>query len=107
MAVAENSGIVRGKVEAFAHKLDTQGIQVFRMYLYGSFAKGQTHADSDIDVAVFLDRDEIEGFQEDMELMRCRRDIDLRIEPHAFSKKDLDDPDPFVQEIVKTGERIV
>jgi len=33
--------------------------------------------------------------------------IDLRIEPHAFSRRDLENPDPFVKKILETGRRIV
>lgn len=63
--------------------------------------------DSDIDPAVFLDQDDIAGFPEDVELMRLRRDLDLRIEPHAFAKTDFEDRDPFLEEIIETGQRIV
>jgi len=58
-------------------------------------------------LAIFLDRDEINGFKEDVELMRLRWDVDLRIEPHAFAKSDFDETDPYIREIVQTGERIL
>ncbi len=51
--------------------------------------------------------DEIDGFDEDVQLMRLTRNVDFRIEPHSFSRKDFDNPDPFVQEIIMTGERIL
>ena len=39
--------------------------------------------------------------------MRLRWDVDLRIEPHAFTRSDFDETDPYVKEIIETGERIV
>jgi len=34
-------------------------------------------------------------------------DVDLRIEPHSFARTDFDEADPFVREIIATGERIL
>lgn len=106
MAVIEDIGVIRRIVGAYARKLADNKIPVWRMYLFGSQVTGRAGPDSDIDVAVFLDKDDIDGFDEDVELMHLRWDIDLRIEPHTFARPDFDE-DPFVGEIVKTGERIV
>lgn len=38
---------------------------------------------------------------------RLTRHVDLRIEPHSFSRRDFENPDPFVREIITTGERIL
>jgi predicted RNA-binding protein Jag len=62
---------------------------------------------TDIDLAVFLDQDEIDGFNEDVQLMHLTRKVDLGIEPHCFSRKDFENPDPFVQEIIANGERVL
>jgi uncharacterized protein len=35
--------------------------------------------------------------------MKIRRDIDLRIEPHAFLKKDFNENNPLAHEILKYG----
>jgi uncharacterized protein len=75
-------------------------------YLFGSFAKGNAHADSDIDVAVILDQKKL-TFNSEMELVKLRRDIDLRIEPHAFLKKDFNENNPLAHEILKYGIRLV
>jgi len=53
-----------------------------------------------------LDQEEIDGFNEDVRLMRLTRNVDLSIEPHCFSRRDFENPDPFVQEILATGERV-
>ena len=77
------------------------------MYLFGSFVKGTYDTDSDIDLAVFLDQDDIDGFNENVMMMKIRRRIDLRIEPHAFARTDFDETNPFINEIIRTGERII
>ncbi len=71
-------------------------------YLFGSFAKGNAHADSDIDVAIILNQKQL-SFDSEMELVKLRRDIDLRIEPHAFLKKDFNENNPLAHEILKYG----
>ncbi|MFM9837431.1 MAG: nucleotidyltransferase domain-containing protein [Cyclobacteriaceae bacterium] len=71
-------------------------------YLFGSFAKGNAHADSDIDVAIILNQKQL-SFDSEMELVKLRRGIDLRIEPHAFLKKDFNENNPMTHEILKYG----
>ena len=41
-----------------------------------------------------------------LELMRLRRKIDSRIEPHPFREVDFDISNPIVNEIVKYGQEI-
>ncbi len=107
MAVTTDSEMIHQIICEYALRLEEHHIAVWRMYLFGSFAKGTAGPDSDIDLAVFLDRDKVDGFHEDVELMRLTWDVDLRIEPHAFARTDFDETDPFVREIVKTGKRIL
>jgi len=107
MAVKRDDPLTHQKIREYVQRLEEHRVGVWRIYLYGSYAKGTAQPDSDIDLAVFLDRDEIDGFREDVELMRLRRDVDLRIEPHAFARSDYDETNPYIKEIIETGERIV
>lgn len=107
MATPTNLNSTRDVVRKFAERVRTQKPDVWRMYLFGSHARGTARLDSDIDVAVFLNRDEIDSFREDVDLMELRWDIDLRIEPRTFTKLDFEDPDPFISEILETGERVI
>lgn len=107
MAIAETGTVIRQIAERYVQQLREHHIPVWRVYLFGSHASGTPHADSDIDLAVFLDQEDINGVREDVALMRLRWDIDLRIEPHAFARTDFDEPDPYVKEIVRTGVRIL
>jgi predicted nucleotidyltransferase len=76
-----------------------------KAYLYGSFAKGTNHADSDIDLAlVFPAITDIIDIQ--IDLMQMRGNEDLILEPHPFRKKDFNLNHPVVAEILKTGIEI-
>jgi len=76
-----------------------------KIILFGSYAKGNYHKDSDIDIAVIL-KDYNNLIDTQLDLMRIRRKIDSRIEPHPFREKDFDITDPIVNEIVKYGQDI-
>lgn len=73
-------------------------------YLFGSYAKGKSTDDSDIDIAlIFKDLDESKRFDLQVQLMLLAAQIDSRIEPHPISREDFDSGNPFVIEIKKTG----
>jgi predicted nucleotidyltransferase len=73
--------------------------------LFGSFAKESDNNDSDIDIAlVFKNVGDI--FDMQIELMKLRRNVDLRIEPHPFDEEDFDTYNPVAREILKHGIEI-
>lgn len=78
---------------------------LMKISLFGSYAKGNCHKDSDIDVAVIL-KDYSNLIDIRLDLMRLRRKIDSRIEPHLFREKDFDISNPLVYEIVKYGVEV-
>lgn len=73
---------------------------VKKAFLFGSFAKGRFNNDSDIDIALVLGKYK-DTIKELSNLMRLRRNIDLRIEPHPISEKDFKDTNPLVKEVKK------
>ena len=76
-----------------------------KIILFGSYAKGNFNDDSDIDIAViFKDYGNLIDMQ--LELMRLRRKIDSRIEPHPFREREFESSDPLVNEIIKYGQEI-
>ena len=76
-----------------------------QVYLFGSYAKGTNQEESDIDIAVILR--EFENVMDiQLELMRLRRKIDSRIEPHPFRERDFNLANPVANEILKYGQRI-
>lgn len=75
------------------------------VYLFGSYAKGTNHPDSDIDVAIIINSDN-NVFDLMVELMMLTQNIDLRIEPHPIKVQDFEEGNPFVQEIIDTGIKV-
>lgn len=76
-----------------------------KLYLFGSFAKGTYHPDSDIDIAVIF-KDYDNRLELQLELMRIRRKIDSRIEPHPFKENDFVLSNSLVNEILSSGKQI-
>jgi len=64
------------------------------IFLFGSYLKGTPHIESDIDIAVVFD-DYHDSLQMQLNLMRIRRNIDTRIEPHPFREKEFVTSNPL------------
>lgn len=79
-----------------------ESMELKRAFLFGSYAKGNEHADSDIDIAIVVGKMD-DFFSVQMQLMRLRRTIDLRIEPHPIGVEDFTIHNPFAYEVQKTG----
>lgn len=76
-------------------------------YLFGSYAKGKSTDDSDIDLAlIFTNFDDSLRFELQVQLMLLAAKIDSRIEPHPISLEDFNSGSPFVAEIKRTGIQI-
>jgi len=70
--------------------------------MFGSFAKGTNHADSDIDIAIVV-KNVSDIIDTQIDMMKLRRKVDLRIEPHPFAFTDFNEDNPVVNEILKSG----
>ncbi|WP_375580615.1 nucleotidyltransferase domain-containing protein [Marivirga tractuosa] len=75
------------------------------LWLFGSFVKGNFHKDSDLDIAVIFDEYKSK-MDIQLELMRLRRNIDSRIEPHPFRKNEFNSHNPLIDEIKEYGQVI-
>jgi len=107
MAYKKNNRIIHKKIKEYIKILQENGLDIWRLYLFGSYATGKFSGESDIDLSIFLNKNDIDGFEEDVQLMRLRRQVDIRIEPHSFAKTDFDKTNPFIREIVSTGKRLI
>jgi predicted nucleotidyltransferase len=76
-----------------------------QIFLFGSYAQGTQHEESDIDIAVILKEFE-NPIDIQVDLMRLRRKIDSRIEPHPFREQDFNHNNPVADEILRHGQRI-
>ncbi|MCK9414452.1 MAG: nucleotidyltransferase domain-containing protein [Prolixibacteraceae bacterium] len=75
-------------------------------WLFGSYARGNQHDNSDIDIAIVLKDNVNHTFETEVKLMVIRRGDETLIEPHAFTKAEFDDRTPIVNQIIKYGVRI-
>lgn len=80
-------------------------INIYRVVLFGSYAKGTNNADSDIDLAVFSDDfANMERVDALTLLLLKASDLTVDLQPQPFTLKDLHDEDNWlVKEIEKTG----
>ena len=79
---------------------------VQKALLFGSYAKGSQHEDSDIDIAIVL-KNAGDIFDTQAEMMKLRRKFDLHIEPHPFEYSDFNRSNPVINEILKYGIEIL
>ena len=85
----------------------SQNYDVIAIILFGSYARGTQREDSDIDIAVITDDIKTDKFDEEVNLMQLRNNIDYRIEPHIISIADYEnDETPFVVEVKSTGIKV-
>jgi len=81
-----------------------------KVYLYGSYANGTAQWDSDIDLCFFSNGFENENIMNVMELLfeiKRRYNKQVCLEPNAFPASELENDNPFVKEIIRTGQEIV
>lgn len=84
-----------------------ENYNIVAIILFGSYAKGTEHKDSDIDIAVITDDIKTDIFDEEVRLMILRKGIDYRIEPHIITVADYEnDETPFVVEVKNTGIKV-
>jgi hypothetical protein len=76
-------------------------MQIEKAYLFGSFAKGNPHKDSDIDIA-FVVNNWAGGYEDTIvPVWGLCENVDLRIEPHIVAPDE--DYAGFLSEIQSTG----
>ncbi len=84
-----------------------ENYNVVAIILFGSYAKGTEHEDSDIDIAIITDDIKTDKFDEEVKLTLLRRKIDNRIEPHIIRSEDYKNvTTPFIQEVIDTGIKV-
>ena len=104
------NNIINAEIEEIVLKY----VQVIRskykinaIILFGSYAKGTEHKDSDIDIAIVIDKFKENIIDEEVELMMLRDGIDYRIEPHIIRVSEYEnDETPFVVEVKNTGIKV-
>ena len=83
-----------------------EGYPVEKILLFGSFARNKQSENSDIDLAIVLSKFSKDRINTRLELMKFTREFEEVIEPHPFLSSEFDESDPFVSEILRTGETV-
>ncbi|WP_375417131.1 nucleotidyltransferase family protein [uncultured Hymenobacter sp.] len=90
------------RVHQFLEEVRQLGVPLKQAILFGSFARGEQHEYSDIDLALVADGFTGAAFMDIKPFIRSVvKHVD--IEPHTFSPVQFTDWNPFVQEIKRTG----
>lgn len=99
--------IAINKAKAFIELLKTNGIDIFEAYVFGSVIKNMADEYSDIDIAIVSKDFSGIPYYDVKKVSKYRRSIDLRLEIHPFSLKDISvDPPLFFMKIKNKGVRI-
>ena len=84
-------------------------LPIKKVYLYGSYANGTAKWDSDVDLCFFSDDFAPEEIMKIIgRLFELKRKYNkyLCLEPNAFPASELQNDNPFVKEILRTGREI-
>ncbi len=93
-------------VQKYVEKI-CENYKIEAIILFGSYAKGTNNESSDIDIAIITDDFENDIIDEELNLMRLRRKIDTRIEPHLIRSEDYKKAStPFIKEVIDTGIKV-
>lgn len=76
---------------------------VYKVILFGSYAKGTATQESDVDLAVFFRSDKASLLDEYRALVRIFSAFDVEIQVQAFHAYELDHPCGIIEEIVTYG----
>lgn len=92
------------KIYEFVQLLKQQGVNVSKVILFGSYAKGRANPDSDIDIVIVSAQFGQDTAEEMMLLRKIALKVDSHIEPVPLSPEDLNDNySTFAQEIKRYG----
>ena len=95
------------KAKALIDLLKTNGINIYEAYVFGSAIKDMADEYSDIDIAIVSKDFSGIPYYDVKKVSKYRRAIDLRLEIHPFSLKDINvDPPLFFMNIKDKGIRI-
>ena len=92
--------------KGYLQRVQNSDVGFSEAWLFGSYAKGNHHDNSDIDIAIVLKDNVNHTFETEVKLMVIRKGDETSIEPHAFTKEEFDYKVPIVSQIIKYGERI-
>ena len=106
--MAEIPDTIKTTLSDYVRRL-SQEITIRSAILFGSYATGQWHGDSDVDIAIFSDNfSKMDRVKAITFLLNKAMPYDLDIQPLAYDEQDLEheQENPFIHEILTTGVKI-
>lgn len=96
-------------IEAVRHfaQCASEQFRIRDVYIFGSYAQGTPHEYSDIDVAIVADDFLGDRFDDVKSLIKFMLKSSIDIEIHPFKTEDFTPDNPLVEEILRTGKRII
>jgi predicted nucleotidyltransferase len=98
---------IRNSLEGYISDVK-KAMPIDKVYLYGSYAKGNPTKQSDVDICFFSrsfeNKRTVDILTELLGLTLKYNDV--FIEPRAFPLSELENDNPLVKEIVRTGQEI-
>jgi uncharacterized protein len=99
--------VVNRIIKNYILYLEKSNIEFEKVFLFGSYARNNQTASSDIDLAFIFDKQkQIDYFDLQVQMLTLASDIDTRIEPHPMSSDDFTPENPLAFEIMNTGKEI-
>jgi len=95
-------------LQLYVHILNEAGLRIQKAFLYGSFARNQANADSDIDIMLVSELFDTNDVKTKAKAWQLTRKVDLRIEPFTIGSKRFfsDDDSALVDQVKKEGIEI-
>jgi predicted nucleotidyltransferase len=95
-------------IKIYIALLKASGISIERVFLYGSYARGEATDSSDIDLMIISDSNNTGNPEFKALMWELARKADTRIEPYIVSTKRFisDDVSPLLQIVKKEGKEI-
>lgn len=93
---------IEQEINGYLNALQKKGISIDKVILFGSYVKGQPHAYSDIDLAVWS-KDFKDDYFTIMENIAPLKRYYKNIELHPFNELENAENNPFIREIERTG----
>jgi predicted nucleotidyltransferase len=105
--MAQIPDTVKNVIEKYLTALKEHNIPIRQVFLFGSYAKGNSNEWSDIDLALVSEIFEGVRIQDRKKIRPITLSISSEIEVLPYRPSDFTPDDPFVKEILDTGVRIV
>ena len=94
-------------IKSYIEQLESIGVHVQQVILFGSYANGKYDEWSDIDLAIVSDDFAGNRFNDRNKIRKLTLKLNSDISPLPFRPEDFNDSDYFVKEILETGIRIM